>query len=110
MQFTLTGGQVADVTQAIPLMQGVRTRLLLNDKGSDAEALLDRLAAFDTAPVIPRKANQKVKRSCDGCVCQEHQASECIFGELKYYRRIASRFKKKASHFKEIWALATVLS
>jgi len=33
----------------------------------------------------------------------------CMFGKLKYFRRIAARYEKKASHFMEILAFATVL-
>ncbi|MFB8830384.1 hypothetical protein ACE0DR_16115 [Azotobacter sp. CWF10] len=34
---------------------------------------------------------------------------ECLFGKLKYYRRIATRYKKKASHSKEMLAFAAAL-
>lgn len=41
---------------------------------------------------------------------KERHVVECMFGKLKYYRRIATRFEKKASHFKEMLAFAAVLS
>lgn len=108
VRFILTGGQAADITQAIPLMQGVRTPVLLADKGYDADALLDWLTARDIAAVIPPKANRKVQRSCDWYLYKERHVIECMFGKLKYYHRIASRFEKKASHFKEMLAFAAV--
>ncbi|ACO80320.1 transposase [Azotobacter vinelandii CA] len=34
---------------------------------------------------------------------------ECLFGKLKYYRRIATRYEKQASHFKGMLAFAAAL-
>ena len=34
---------------------------------------------------------------------------ECMFGKLKYFRRVATRCESKASHFTEIWAFAALL-
>ena len=109
VRFILTGGQAADITQAIPLMEGIGTSVLLADKGYDADALLDWLKQRAIAAVIPPKANRKVQRSCDWYLYKERHVIECMFGKLKYYRRIASRFEKKASHFKEMLAFAAVL-
>lgn len=109
VRFILTGGQAADITQAIPLMQGIRTSALLADKGYDADVLLAWLNERDIAAVIPPKANRREQRMCDWHQYKERHVIECMFGKLKYFRRIATRFEKKASHFKEMLALAAVL-
>ena len=109
VRFILTGGQAADITQAIPLMEGIATGALLADKGYDADALLDWLKERSITAVIPPKANRKVQRDCDWYLYKERHVVECMFGRLKYYRRIATRFEKKASHFKEMLAFAAVL-
>lgn len=109
VRFILTGGQAADITQAIPLMQGIRTSALLADKGYDADVLLAWLNARDIAAVIPPKANRREQRICDWHQYKERHVIECMFGKLKHFRRIATRFEKKASHFKEILAFAAVL-
>ena len=109
VRFILTEGQAADITQAIPLMQGIRSSTLLADKGYDADALLDWLKQREVVAVIPPKVNRKVQRSCDWLLYKERHVIECMFGKLKYFRRIATRFEKKASHFKEMLAFAAVL-
>jgi transposase len=38
----------------------------------------------------------------------ERHAIECMFGKLKYFRRIATPFEKKASHFMKILAFTAV--
>jgi transposase len=50
VRFILTGGQAADITQAIPLLKDIgRADALLADKGYDANALLDWLGQRDTS-------------------------------------------------------------
>ena len=106
----LTGGQAADITQAIPLMKNIGcTGALLADKGYDANALLDWLGQREITAVIPPKANRKEQRSCDWHLYKERHVIECMFGKLKYFRRIATRYEKKASHFMEMLAFAAVL-
>ena len=110
VRFILTGGQAADITQAISLMKDIgSTGSLLADKGYDANALLDWLGQRDIAAVIPPKANRKVQRSCDWYQYKARHVIECMFGKLKYFRRIATRYEKKASHFMEMLAFAAVL-
>ena len=90
-------------------MQGIATGALLADKGYDADTLLDWLKERSITAVIPPKANRKVQRDCDWYLYKERHVVECMFGRLKYYRRIATRFEKKANHFKEMLAFAAVL-
>ena len=40
---------------------------------------------------------------------KERHVTECMFGNLKYFRRIATRYEKKASHFMEMLTIAAVL-
>jgi len=80
----------------------------LPDKVDDADVLLEWLNECDIAAVIPPKANRRKQRICDWHQYKEHHAIECMFGKLKYFRHIATRFEKKASHFKEMLAFAAV--
>ena len=109
VRFILTGGPAPDIAQTITLMNGIATGALLADKGYDADALLDWLKESSIAAVIPPKANRKEQRDCDWYMYNERHVVECMFGKLKYYRQIATRFEKKASHFKEMLAFAAVL-
>ena len=86
-----------------------RTDALLADKGYDANALLDWLGQRDIAAVIPPEATRKAQRGCDWYMYKERHVIECMFGKLKYFRRIATRYEKKASHFMGMLAFAAVL-
>ena len=90
-------------------MQDITTGALLADKGYDANALLDGLGPRDIAAVIPPKGNRKVQRICNWYMYKERHVIECVFGKLKYFRRIATRYEKKGSHFMEMLTFAAVL-
>src|SRR3977135_3845301 len=61
----LTPGQDHDLTCAIPLLENADPGALLADKAYDAGSLIDTLEQRTIKPVIPPKANRKVKRDCD---------------------------------------------
>ena len=109
VKFILTGGQAADITQAIPLMDGITTRACLADKGYDSDVFLAWLKERGIKAVIPPKANRNEQRDCDWWLYKERHVVECMFGKLKYFRRIAMRYEKLAINFMGMLALAASL-
>ena len=109
LKFILSGGQAADIGQTIPLMEGLSAHACLADKGYDADEFLAWLQAHEIKAVIPPKANRKAQRECDWWHYKERHVVECMFGKLKYYRRLAMRYEKKAMNFMGMLALAGVL-
>ena len=109
LKFILTGGQAADITQAVPLMESVSAQACLADKGYDSDAFVAWLKDRGIKAVIPPKANRKEQRDCDYWLYKERHAVECMFGKLKYFRRIAMRYEKKAVHFMGMLAFAATL-
>jgi len=109
IKFILTGGQTAECTVAIPLLEGIQTSALLADKGYDTNALRAWLKARGIEVVIPPKSNRKEKIDCDYWLYKERHAVECLFGKLKHYRRIATRYEKKAINYMGMLSFASVL-
>ena len=109
VKFILTGGQAADITQAIPLMTGSNAKACLADKGYDSDVFLAWLKEHDIKAVIPPKANRKEQRDCDWWLYKERHVVECMFGKLKYFRRIAMRYEKQAINFMGMLAFAATL-
>jgi transposase len=97
--FILTGGQVADCVQAVPLLLGLHFQALLADKGYDTDALIAYVESVGAKAIIPPKSNRIVQREYDKHFYKERYKIECSFGFLKHYRRIFSRFDKIASRF-----------
>jgi transposase len=99
LAFTLTAGQVHDITQAETLTAQVQPEAILADKGYDADAYIASLRARAITPVIPPKANRKNKRDCDFALYRERNLVERFFQFIKHFRGIATRYEKTARNF-----------
>jgi transposase len=99
LDFILTGGQAADVTQAYTLIKGVKATYALMDKAYDADALIEQLRQQGIIPVIPPKSNRKEQREYDRSIYKERHLIECFIGKIKQFRRIFSRFEKWAKNY-----------
>lgn len=99
MDFILTGGQESDYNQAIPLIIGKTYGALLADKGYDSNTIINHVTSFGASIVIPPKKNRLIQREYDKELYKERHKIECLFGFLKHYRRLFSRFEKLASRF-----------
>ena len=95
----LTPGQDHDLTCAQPLLENADPRALIGDKAYDADALIGTLNQRAILPVIPPKADRKVKRECDFVLYCERNLIERFFNKIKHYRAIATRYDKLARNF-----------
>ncbi|MEQ1602819.1 MAG: IS5 family transposase [Methylophilaceae bacterium] len=95
LKFILTGGQEAECKQAIPLLENMKASAVLADKAYDTNALRVWLESRKIKAVIPPKSNRIEEIECDYWHYKERHAIECLFGKLKHYRRIATRYEKK---------------
>jgi len=96
---SLTPGQAADISQAVPLLDQVEPEALLADKGYDADALIETLDERGITPVIPPKANRREPRMTDFALYRERNLVERFFCKLKQFRAIATRYDKRAINF-----------
>lgn len=109
LEFILTAGQVADVTQAEALLAGQHAQYGIMDKAYDADRVLKQLELQGIIPVIPPKSNRKQPRDYDRHLYQERHLVECFIGKLKQFRRVFSRFDKRATHFMHFIRFAAAL-
>jgi len=107
--FILTGGEKADCTQAIPLIENKKYEAFLADKGYDTDAIVAHVRESGASCVIPPKRNRKVQRDYDQELYRERHKIECLFGFFKHYRRLFSRFEKMASRFQAFLHFAAAL-
>jgi transposase len=109
LDFVLTGGQAADVTQSYTLVKGVRAKYGLMDKAYDADKLIEQLKQQGIIPVIPPKSNRKEPREYDKHIYKERSLIECFIGKLKQFRRVFSRFEKWAKNYMYFVRFASAL-
>ena len=89
----LTGGEVSDVKGYGPVMAepGPPPKVLLGDKGYDADAIVADLEDRGVTAVIPPKRNRKVQPVIDGHLYALRNLVERCFSKLKHSRRLATR-------------------
>jgi putative transposase len=109
VEFVLTGGQEADVTQAEPLMRGHQADAVIADKAYDSDAVVDAAKRQGTEAVIPSKKNRKVPRDYDKHLYKERKKVEWFINLLKQYRRVATRYEKTARNFLGFVHVASIM-
>lgn len=109
LKYILTGGQEAECKQAIPLLENVKASAVLADKAYDTNELRAWLECRKIKAVIPPKSNRIEEIECDYWHYKERHVIECLFGKLKHYRRIATRYEKKAINYMGMLSFSSVL-
>lgn len=109
LRLILTPGQTADITQAEALVTSVPIKMLLADKGYDSQDFVDYLHQEGIEALIPSRSNAKQPRTYDKVVYKERHLIECFFNKIKHYRRVFSRFDKKALNFLSFLHFVSVL-
>lgn len=99
LRWRLTGGEVADITQAYTLIEGLSPEAVIGDKGYDADALVARIQAMGAQAVIPPRSNRTEPRAYDRHLYKDRNLVERFFNRLKQFRRIATRYEKLARNF-----------
>jgi len=100
LAFLLTGGNIADCTAAKSLLEQMpETGLVHGDKGYDTNAVRQQIEQAGAAPNIPPKSNRIWKNCFSPVLYRDRNAIERMFGRIKDYRRIATRYDKLAVNF-----------
>jgi transposase len=109
--FLLTGGQVADCIAADVLLDHIASAEILHgDKGYDSDAVRRKIESKGAAPNIPPKVNRRWKNCFSPYLYRNRNAIERMFGRLKDFRRIATRYDRLAQNFLAAVCLAATLS
>jgi transposase len=108
----LTGGQVADCTAGELLLeqQMPHASMLHGDKGYDSNAIRRQVEAKGAMPNIPPKANRRWRNCFSPLLYRNRNAIERMFGRLKDFRRIATRYDRLADNFLAAVCLAATVS
>jgi len=102
---------VADCTAADTLLdQMPTTRLVHGDKGYDSNAVRRKIESKGAAPNIPPKSNRRWKNCFSPCLYRDRNAIERMFGRLKDFRRIATRYDRLAVNFLAAVCIAATVS
>ena len=95
----LTPGQASDIGQAEGLLAGHAPGVVIADRGYDKKALVEEVERRAGAAVIPTQKNRAEQRDVDPHVYRERNLCERFWAEAKQYRRVATRYEKKAANY-----------
>ncbi|WP_247997909.1 IS5 family transposase [Brucella tritici] len=109
LAFHLTVGETADCKAYDTLISFPEQapQALLADKGHDADAIRNDLASRNIEPVIPGRANRRVKIEYDRTLYKQRNLIERMLGRLRINRAIATRYDQLAESFISMVHIAT---
>jgi putative transposase len=98
------------VTQAEALIEGHEAGAVIADKAFDSDALVRVVERRGAEAVIPPKRNRVAPRLYDRHLYKERKKVEWFINLLKQYRRVATRYDKKAANFLGfVWLASTAI-
>jgi transposase len=106
----LTPGQASDVGQAEALLADHTPEVVIADRGYDKKALVDEVESRGAEAVIPTQKNRAEQRAVDPHLYRERNLCERFWAQAKQFRRVATRYEKKAANFLAFaWVAAVVV-
>lgn len=95
----LSEGQMSDFKGAALMLDALpRAKVLLGDRGYDADWFRKALTERDITACIPSKRNRKVPIPHDAVLYRQRHRIENMFGRLKDWRRIHTRAHLPVRH------------
>lgn len=109
VKLTLTPGQAADVTEAKSLLTDMQLEEVIGDKGYDSKQVVATVEAQGGKAVIPSRKNAVSPREIDWDRYKDRNLVERFWSKIKQYRRVATRFEKKAQNFLAFVHIASIM-
>jgi transposase len=121
MTFVLTPGERHELSVAQTLLeQGSvkragrgqpkrRPKRIVGDKGYSSRKFRRFLRRRGIRYTIPRKANEKRGGSFDKQIYRQRNRVERLINRLKQFRRIATRYEKRAVNYAAMLTIASIL-
>ena len=110
MILLLTEGQVSDYRGAATILPALPdAKVLIVDRGYDSNWFRDALSELEIEPCIPGRSNRKAPIPCNADLYKQRNRIERLFGRLKDWRRIATRYDRCAHTFMSAICIAATV-
>jgi transposase len=106
----LTAARESDVAQAEALLAGHEPEVVIADKGYDKKALVEEIESRGARAVIPAQKTRKEQREVDPHLHRERNLCERFRSKAKQFRRVATRYEKKATNFLAFVHVAAIMA
>ncbi len=87
----------------------IRPEAVVGDKGYSSQKARRYLKGRRIAAVIPTRADEAPLRRFDRAAYRERNHVERLINRLKRYRRVATRYEKRAANYRAMVVLAAIL-
>ena len=106
----LSEGQMSDYKGAAMMFDALPpAKAILADRGYDADWFRDALTARGIVPCIPSKANRKAPIPHDQTLYRQRHKIENMFGKIKDWRRVHTRYDRCAHTFMSAICIAATI-
>jgi transposase len=109
LRFKLSPGQEHDIVQAPAMIKGFKAKGVLADTAYDSRAFRDAVRAIGAKPVIPSNPTRKYPFQHNRRQYKLRNRIERCFNKLKHFRRLATRYDRRALHFLAFLHLAAAM-
>jgi transposase len=109
VRFIPTAGQAHDVTTVPDLLGDLEAGAVIADRAYDTNAVRSLIAARGAQAVIPSTRTRRVAIPHDVVAYRLRNRIERFFNKLKHFRRIATRYDRRAAHFLAALYLASAM-
>ena len=113
VRLRLTAGQCGDAPQALPLLEGYKrgqVGCVIADAAYDGNDIRKRVRGLRARTCIKPNPTRKAKKHYDRKRYKHRNLVERFFGAIKRFRRVATRYEKKAENYLGFVWLAAVLT
>lgn len=99
VRILITEGTTADCKQAEALIDNIKAKVLLADRGYDSDAIVEKAEKAGMKVVIPPRKNRKIQREYNKELYKLRHFVENAFMILKRWRGVATRYAKNTASF-----------
>jgi transposase len=87
----------------------LRPKRVVGDKGYSSRKIRAYLRRRGIRMTIPRKRNERRTGPFDRVLYRERNRVERLINRFKQFRRLATRYEKRAENYHGMWVLAAIL-
>jgi transposase len=109
VELLVTAANESDIGQAEALLADHEPEVVIADRGYDKKALVEQIEARGAQAVIPTQKSRKQQREVDPHVYRERNLCERFWSRVKQYRRVSTRYEKKAATFLAFVKVAAIM-
>ncbi len=94
---------------ACTLLEGCECGGVIADKAFDTNGLRKQIAEMGAEAIIPSKRSRKLQIPHDEAAYRTRNHIERCINKMKHFRRVATRYDRRAAHFFAFTILACIM-